>query len=156
MQPIVSMECFLKVTLQWAFESFKLSSCRAVSFCGIVLILIDRLIETDTKIVYDFLLITLRFNSPISYCLPWNFSSSWGKYQCLSVQWGELSNTFQISSVLLIDWLPERAHKSHRIGGPHFKRPALEESVYVWTLFFLFFPYTSENSTCIPNINTCT
>lgn len=36
-----------------------------------------------------------------------------------------------------------------------FRDPALEESVYVRTLLFLFFPLHSEDSTCITNINAC-
>lgn len=61
--PSSAWSAFSKVTVQWCFEGLLWSSCRAVKFHGIVLMLIDWLIETDQKIYSDFLLRPLRCNS---------------------------------------------------------------------------------------------
>lgn len=117
MQPVVRLECFLKVTLQWGCGGLLWRSCWAVKVHGIVLLLIDWLIETNQKIEHHFLLSTLSCNSSIPYCLPWNFNSSWGECQHLSIDWSELPYDFQIS-VVLFDLMPKRAPRCHRIGGP--------------------------------------
>lgn len=109
------------------------SSWSAVRFHGIVSMLIDGLIKTvRLPAVYA------EVQFPIPYCLPWNVCSSCGECQCLSVQCGELSFSFQISVFLMFDLLPKMAHGSQGIGGPCCRGLTLEE-VFMCESFSLFF-----------------